>query len=128
MSRLQIATDSGRPATTRFTCSSGCPDSPESHRGSAHTVPGREARLVESPAGKLGLAVCYDMRFPELFRVLSRQGAELFVVPSAFTVPTGQGALGSVPARTGHRKSVLADRAGAVGTCIRAGARPMAIR
>jgi len=34
--------------------------------------------------------VCYDMRFPELFRVLSRQGAEMFVVPSAFTVPTGR--------------------------------------
>ena len=40
--------------------------------------------------GKLGLAVCYDMRFPELFRVMSRQGADLFVVPSAFTVPTGK--------------------------------------
>jgi len=66
------------------------PDSPESHRESAHTVPGRDARLVETPAGKLGLAVCYDMRFPELFRVLSRQGAEVFVVPSAFTVPTGR--------------------------------------
>jgi predicted amidohydrolase len=34
--------------------------------------------------------VCYDMRFPELFRVMSRQGAEVFVVPSAFTVPTGR--------------------------------------
>ena len=66
------------------------PDSPESHRESVHTVPGRDARLVESPLGKLGLAVCYDMRFPELFRVLSRQGAEVFVVPSAFTVPTGR--------------------------------------
>ncbi len=66
------------------------PDSPESHRESAHTVPGRDARVVESPVGKLGLAVCYDMRFPELFRVLSRQGAEVFVVPSAFTVPTGR--------------------------------------
>jgi nitrilase len=66
------------------------PDSAESHRESAHTVPGREPRVVDTPAGKLGLAVCYDMRFPELFRVLSRQGAELFVVPSAFTVPTGR--------------------------------------
>jgi len=66
------------------------PGSAESHRESAHTVPGHDARIVDTPAGKLGLAVCYDMRFPELFRVLSRQGAELFVVPSAFTVPTGQ--------------------------------------
>jgi nitrilase len=66
------------------------PNSAETHRESAHTVPGRDARLVDSPVGKLGLAVCYDMRFPELFRVMSRQGAEVFVVPSAFTVPTGR--------------------------------------
>jgi deaminated glutathione amidase len=66
------------------------PGSTESHRESAHTVPGREPRVVETPVGKLGLAVCYDMRFPELFRVMSRQGADLFVVPSAFTVPTGR--------------------------------------
>jgi deaminated glutathione amidase len=66
------------------------PNSAESHRESAHTIPGREPRVIDTPVGKLGLAVCYDMRFPELFRVLSRQGAELFVVPSAFTVPTGR--------------------------------------
>ena len=66
------------------------PGSSESHRESAHTVPGRDPRVVDTPAGKLGLAVCYDMRFPELFRVLSRQGAEMFVVPAAFTVPTGR--------------------------------------
>jgi nitrilase len=66
------------------------PGSVESHRESAHTVPGRDSRLVDTPAGKLGLSVCYDMRFPELYRVLSRQGAELFAVPAAFTVPTGR--------------------------------------
>jgi deaminated glutathione amidase len=66
------------------------PGSSESHRESAHTAPGGEPRVVDTPVGKLGLAVCYDMRFPELFRGLSRQGAELFVVPSAFTVPTGR--------------------------------------
>ena len=66
------------------------PGSTESHRESAHTVPGREPRVVDTPVGKLGLSVCYDMRFPELFRVMSRQGADLFVVPSAFTVPTGK--------------------------------------
>lgn len=66
------------------------PGSAEAHRESAHTIPGRDPRLVETPAGKLGLSVCYDMRFPELFRVLSRQGADLFVVPAAFTVPTGR--------------------------------------
>ena len=66
------------------------PGSTESHRESAHTVAGRDPRVVETPIGKLGLAVCYDMRFPELFRVMSRQGADVFVVPSAFTVPTGK--------------------------------------
>jgi len=77
------------------------PGSTESHRESAHTVPGREPRVVETPLGKLGLAVCYDMRFPELFRVMSRQGADLFVVPSAFTVPTGKA----------HWESLLRSRA-----------------
>ena len=66
------------------------PGSTESHRESAHTAPGADARVVDTPVGKVGLSVCYDMRFPELFRVLSRRGADLFVVPSAFTVPTGQ--------------------------------------
>ncbi len=66
------------------------PGSLESHRESVHTVPGRESRVVDTPVGKLGLAVCYDMRFPELFRVMSRQGAVAFVVPAAFTVPTGR--------------------------------------
>lgn len=66
------------------------PGSTESHRESAHTVPGREPRVLDTPLGKIGLSVCYDLRFPELYRVLSRQGAELFVVPAAFTVPTGR--------------------------------------
>jgi deaminated glutathione amidase len=66
------------------------PGSTESHRESDHTIRGREARLVDTPAGRIGLSVCYDMRFPELFRAMSRQGAELFVVPAAFTVPTGR--------------------------------------
>jgi predicted amidohydrolase len=66
------------------------PGSIESHRESAHTVPGRDPGLIATPIGKLGLSVCYDMRFPELFRVLSRQGADVFVVPAAFTVPTGR--------------------------------------
>jgi nitrilase len=66
------------------------PGSVESHRESEHTVPGQDPRVVDTPAGRLGLSVCYDLRFPELFRVLSRQGADLFVVPAAFTVPTGR--------------------------------------
>ena len=68
------------------------------------SIPGRDERYLESssveagarpvcvdtPAGRLGLAVCYDIRFPELFRELSRDGAEWFCLPSAFTAPTGR--------------------------------------
>lgn len=65
-------------------------DATRSYRESATIAPGRQAVLVDTPIGKLGLAICYDVRFPELFRQLSAQGAEVFVLPSAFTVPTGR--------------------------------------
>ena len=51
---------------------------------------GSEPVCVDTPAGRLGLAVCYDIRFPELFRELSRAGADWFCLPSAFTAPTGR--------------------------------------
>lgn len=66
------------------------PDKAEHYRESATIVQGREPVVVDSPVGKLGLAVCYDMRFPELFRKMSAAGAEVFSVPSAFTAPTGR--------------------------------------
>jgi deaminated glutathione amidase len=62
----------------------------EAYRESATVVPGSEPTLVDSPAGRLGLSVCYDMRFPELFRRLSDDGARILFVPSAFTAPTGR--------------------------------------
>lgn len=46
--------------------------------------------VIDTPFGKLGLAVCYDLRFPELFRQLLDQGMELFAIPSAFTAITGK--------------------------------------
>jgi nitrilase len=46
--------------------------------------------VVETPAGKLGLTVCYDLRFPELYRALVNAGAELFCIPAAFTYRTGE--------------------------------------
>nr|CAA6830595.1 MAG: FIG003879: Predicted amidohydrolase [uncultured Thiotrichaceae bacterium] len=52
-------------------------------------VPGTEAVVVDTPFGKLGMTVCYDLRFPELYRHLVRQGAEIITVPSAFTEATG---------------------------------------
>jgi len=52
--------------------------------------PGERTVVVDTPFGRLGLAVCYDLRFPELFRRLLDEGAELLAVPSAFTAATGR--------------------------------------
>lgn len=52
-------------------------------------VPGSQAVVVDTPFGKLGMTVCYDLRFPELYRHLVQQGAEIITVPSAFTEATG---------------------------------------
>src|SRR5664279_3239739 len=66
------------------------PDGQESYRESAHFAPGSTPVVVDTPAGRLGLSVCYDMRFPELYRALVAEGAEWFTIPAAFTVPTGR--------------------------------------
>ncbi|MGC3979984.1 MAG: carbon-nitrogen hydrolase family protein [Steroidobacteraceae bacterium] len=65
-------------------------DATRSYRESATMAPGNHPVLLDTPIGKLGMAICYDVRFPELFRHLSAQGAEVFVLPAAFTVPTGR--------------------------------------
>jgi predicted amidohydrolase len=63
----------------------------ESWRESAMYDGGRSAVVVpDTPVGKLGLTICYDLRFPELFQRLSDAGAEVIAVPAAFTVPTGK--------------------------------------
>ncbi|HEY0627708.1 MAG TPA: carbon-nitrogen hydrolase family protein [Sphingomicrobium sp.] len=63
----------------------------ESWRESAMYDAGREAVVVpDTPVGKLGLTICYDLRFPELFQRLSDAGADVIGVPAAFTVPTGK--------------------------------------
>jgi deaminated glutathione amidase len=66
------------------------PGKSESYRESRNTAPGARPVLVPTPAGLLGLSVCYDMRFPELYRQLSAAGAQWLTMPSAFTVPTGR--------------------------------------
>jgi len=48
------------------------------------------APVVDTPYGKLGLAICYDLRFPEMFRYMAREGAQIFTLPSAFTDITGK--------------------------------------
>lgn len=63
----------------------------ESWRESAMYEAGTKAVIVpNTPIGKLGLTICYDLRFPELFQRLSEAGAEVIAVPAAFTVPTGK--------------------------------------
>jgi deaminated glutathione amidase len=62
----------------------------ESWRESAAYEPGRDAVLVETPLGLMGLTICYDLRFPDLFSSLTQGGAQIIAVPAAFTVPTGQ--------------------------------------
>jgi deaminated glutathione amidase len=52
--------------------------------------PGEEIVVADVDSLKLGLAVCYDLRFPELFRIMAVRGAQAFTLPSAFTVPTGR--------------------------------------
>ena len=66
------------------------PGKDERYRESANVAPGGETVVIDTPAGRLGLAVCYDIRFPELFRRLAAAGADWFCLPSAFTVPTGR--------------------------------------
>ena len=61
----------------------------DQYRESDTIVPGRRVVLADTPVGRLGLSVCYDMRFPELYRDLVAQGAEWLAMPAAFTVPTG---------------------------------------
>ena len=61
-----------------------------SYHESAWLLPGETTVAVETPLGKLGLSICYDLRFPELYRRLIDAGAQLLLVPSAFTLPTGR--------------------------------------
>jgi deaminated glutathione amidase len=62
----------------------------ESHRESAHCYPGTKAVLADLPFGRLGLSICYDLRFPQLYRALATAGAEFIAVPAAFTRQTGE--------------------------------------
>lgn len=66
-----------------------CVSEQESHQESNTIERGNELVVVDTPVGKIGLTVCYDVRFPELFQQLQFKGAQLFTIPSAFTEVTG---------------------------------------
>ena len=73
----------------------------ESWKESNVYQPGKEAVLVDTPIARIGLSICYDVRFPRLYRELCQNGAELLCVPAAFTRQTG----------IAHWKTLLAARA-----------------
>jgi deaminated glutathione amidase len=62
----------------------------ESYRESNAYRPGDRAVLARTPWGVLGMTVCYDLRFPHLYRALAQEGADFLAIPSVFTVPTGR--------------------------------------
>jgi nitrilase len=67
------------------------PDRPgESYRESDTTIPGEQPVIGDMEPGRIGMTVCYDLRFPALFHRLSTLGMDILVVPAAFTVPTGR--------------------------------------
>jgi predicted amidohydrolase len=90
----------------------------ESARESAAYTPGDAAVVAETPFGRIGLTICYDIRFPKLYRALAMAGATLLTVPAAFTRPTGEahweillraraiesGAFVLAPAQGGHHE------------------------
>lgn len=62
----------------------------EIYRESKNYRPGDTAVLADLPWGRLGITICYDLRFPHLYRRLAKAGAQFIAIPSAFTVPTGE--------------------------------------
>jgi deaminated glutathione amidase len=65
-------------------------DNGESWRESNTYEPGRQTRVVDLPFARLGMAVCYDLRFPQLFRAQALAGAQVLTIPAAFTRQTGE--------------------------------------
>jgi nitrilase len=66
------------------------PDGQESYRESHSMYPGDDPASIDTVIGRVGLTICYDLRFPELFRTLVDDGATVFTVPAAFTATTGK--------------------------------------
>jgi predicted amidohydrolase len=62
----------------------------QTYRESAAYAPGETAVLCDLPWARLGVTICYDLRFPHLYRALAERGAGIFAIPASFTVPTGQ--------------------------------------
>ena len=85
----------------------------ESYRESANYQPGETAVISDLPWGRIGLTICYDVRFPALYRALAEAGASFLTVPSAFTQKDRRSALAHAAARPRHRERLLRVRRGA---------------
>lgn len=112
--RAILINDEGRVVTTYDKLHVYDVDLPtgERWRESAAVRPGDAAVATDTPWGRFGFTICYDLRFPHLFRALAKNGASMIAVPSAFTVPTGQA----------HWESLLRARAIETGCFILAAA------
>ena len=84
----------------------------ETYRESAGYRPGERAVLADTPFAKIGLSICYDIRFPYLYRALAQAGAEVLLIPSAFSPVTG----------AAHWESLLRARAIETGSYVLAAA------
>ncbi|MFA5984206.1 MAG: carbon-nitrogen hydrolase family protein [Methylococcaceae bacterium] len=65
------------------------PGTKDVYRESDTIEAGDEALIIDTPFGRIGVTVCYDLRFPELYRLMSQKGVDIFVIPAAFTAETG---------------------------------------
>lgn len=65
------------------------PDTAEEYRESDSVEAGDAPCVIDTPFGRIGIAVCYDLRFPEFFRPMARKGLDILIIPSAFTAKTG---------------------------------------
>ena len=90
--RSMLIDPSGRTVTTYDKIHMFDVDLPsgERVRESEAYTPGAEAVVVQTPFGRLGLTICYDVRFPYLYRALAKADAEILTIPAAFTRPTGE--------------------------------------
>ena len=66
------------------------PKSEESYNESKYFVPGDKIETIETPLGRAGISCCYDLRFPELFRLQQKEKIEIIIIPASFTEQTGQ--------------------------------------
>ena len=99
----------------------------ERYKESATIEPGTAAVVAPTPWGNLGMTVCYDLRFPHLYRQLAKRGAHFLSVPAAFTRTTGRGPLACVATGQGDRKTAVMSLPRPSAAIMRRDAKPMVI-